>query len=309
MCRNTLKPGCAPRLGLAHPRGPTPGRDHPCARPCVEPRHARVPGRPRRDARLLQRGGGGAPRRGLRGGGPDAGPGMGNALRAGGQRRPPPRARGAAAVDRAEPRARGTSRDADPLGLGRGPHDRGDRVPGRRPRGPQWRDRDLLERCDLMLVRAWGARGSLPTPGADMVRYGGNTSCVQVTLSDGTEVILDAGTGIRNLPADLGADGGHIHILLSHLHLDHIQGLLFFEPLFHAESEVTIWGPSAPHRSLQSRIGRYLSAPLTPLDIRELSCQLDFRNLPVTHWDSGPARIRAETVTHRGPTLGFRIED
>jgi phosphoribosyl 1,2-cyclic phosphodiesterase len=160
-----------------------------------------------------------------------------------------------------------------------------------------------------MLVRVWGSRGSLPTPGADMVRYGGNTSCVQVTLSDGTHVILDAGTGIRNVPADLGDDGRHIHVLLTHLHLDHIQGLLFFEPLFHAESTVTIWGPSAPGRSLQNRIGRYLSAPLTPLEVRELPCQLDFRNCPVTHWTIGPARIRAETVTHRGPTLGFRIED
>jgi len=160
-----------------------------------------------------------------------------------------------------------------------------------------------------MAVRVWGARGSLPTPGADMVRYGGNTSCVQVTLSDGTHVILDAGTGIRNLPADLGDDGSHIHVLLSHLHLDHIQGLLFFEPLFHAESTVTIWGPSAPGRSLESRIGRYLSAPLTPLDVRELPCQLDFRNCPVVEWTIGPARIRAETVTHRGPTLGFRIEN
>jgi phosphoribosyl 1,2-cyclic phosphodiesterase len=111
-----------------------------------------------------------------------------------------------------------------------------------------------------MRLRIWGARGSLPTPGAEMLRYGGNTSCVQVTLSDGTHVVLDAGTGIRNLPADLGAPHGHIHVLLSHLHLDHIQGLLFFEPLFNAESEVTIWGPSAPAHSLQSRIGRYLSA-------------------------------------------------
>jgi phosphoribosyl 1,2-cyclic phosphodiesterase len=160
-----------------------------------------------------------------------------------------------------------------------------------------------------MRLRIWGARGSLPTPGAEMLRYGGNTSCVQVTLSDGTHVVLDAGTGIRNLPADLGAPHGHIHVLLSHLHLDHIQGLLFFEPLFNAESEVTIWGPSAPAHSLQSRIGRYLSAPLTPVEVRELPCQLDFRNCPVTEWEIGSARIRAETVTHRGPTLGFRIED
>ena len=142
-----------------------------------------------------------------------------------------------------------------------------------------------------------------------MLRYGGNTSCVQVTLSDGTQVILDAGTGIRNLPADLGANGGHIHVLLTHLHLDHIQGLLFFEPLFDPATEITIWGPSAPGHSLQSRIGRYLSAPLTPVEMRELPCQLDFRNCPVTEWEIGSARIRAETVTHRGPTLGFRIED
>jgi phosphoribosyl 1,2-cyclic phosphodiesterase len=160
-----------------------------------------------------------------------------------------------------------------------------------------------------MLVEIWGTRGSLPTPGAGMVRYGGNTSCVQVTLSDGTQLVLDAGTGIRNLPADLGSTGQPIHILLTHLHLDHIQGLLFFAPLFRPGVEVTLWGPSAPGLSLERRIGRYLSAPLTPVEIRELPCRLDFRNCPTTRWNIGSARITAEAVTHRGPTLGFRIED
>jgi phosphoribosyl 1,2-cyclic phosphodiesterase len=160
-----------------------------------------------------------------------------------------------------------------------------------------------------MLVRIWGTRGSLPTPGASMVRYGGNTSCVQVTLSDGTHLVLDAGTGIRNLPADLGRSGDRVHVLLTHLHLDHIQGLLFFEPLFQPGVEVTLWGPDAPGVSLERRIGRYLSAPLTPVDIRELPCRLDFRNCPTTRWHIGPAQITAEGVTHRGPTLGFRVEE
>jgi phosphoribosyl 1,2-cyclic phosphodiesterase len=160
-----------------------------------------------------------------------------------------------------------------------------------------------------MLVRLWGTRGSLPTPGAGMVRYGGNTSCVQVTLSDGTPLILDAGTGIRNLPSDLGRSGQPVHILLTHLHLDHIQGLLFFAPLFQPGLEVTLWGPEAPGVSLERRIGRYLSAPLTPVEIRELPCRLDFRNCPTTRWQIGPAQITAEGVTHRGPTLGFRIEE
>ena len=161
----------------------------------------------------------------------------------------------------------------------------------------------------MMRVRIWGARGSVPAPGKEMIRYGGNTSCVQVTLSDGTHLVLDAGTGIRSLGEDLIGHDGPIHLLLTHLHLDHIQGLLFFSPLFSAQSEITIWGPATPGRSLRDRIARYLSAPLTPVEVRELPCHLEFRNCPVSEWSVGPARIRAEAVTHRGPTLGFRIED
>jgi phosphoribosyl 1,2-cyclic phosphodiesterase len=160
-----------------------------------------------------------------------------------------------------------------------------------------------------MRLRICGARGSLPSPGAQRLRYGGNTSCVEVTLSDGTCLILDAGTGIRNLPSGLGGADGKIHILLTHLHLDHIQGLLFFSPLFETGCHATIWGPAAPGASLESRVARYLSAPLAPVDVRELPCRLDFRSCPVTEWSIGPARIRAEAVVHRGPTLGFRIMD
>jgi phosphoribosyl 1,2-cyclic phosphodiesterase len=160
-----------------------------------------------------------------------------------------------------------------------------------------------------MLVRICGSRGSVPSPGAEKLRYGGNTSCVEVVLSDGTHLILDAGTGICNLPAHLGTLGGQVNILLTHLHLDHIQGLLFFSPLFQAHSRVKIWGPLAPGVSLRNRVARYLSTPLTPVDIRELPARLDFRNCPRAEWNIGSARIRAEAVTHRGPTLGFRIED
>ena len=81
-------------------------------------------------------------------------------------------------------------------------------------------------------VKYWGARGSIPTPGAEMARHGGNTSCVELTLSDGSEVILDAGTGICALGRERTIDAGRVHLLLTHLHLDHIQGLMFFEPLF-----------------------------------------------------------------------------
>ena len=160
-----------------------------------------------------------------------------------------------------------------------------------------------------MKATVWGARGSVPAPGPATMRYGGNTSCVQLELSDGSTLVLDAGTGIRALGMALPQTDGPIHILLTHLHLDHIQGLLFFAPMFRPDAEIVIWGPSAPEGSLRDRIARYISAPLMPVEIRELPCAVSFRECEGTEWSIGSATVRAESVSHRGPTLGYRIED
>ena len=160
-----------------------------------------------------------------------------------------------------------------------------------------------------MKIKVWGARGSVPAPGPEMNRYGGNTSCVQLELSDGSTLIIDAGTGIRTLGVGIAQNPSKINILLTHLHLDHIQGLMFFAPCFQAGSTITIWGPSSPEASLEERIARYISAPLSPVEVRELPCAVDFRDTPASEWEIGPAKIRAEAVTHRGPTLGYRISD
>jgi len=160
-----------------------------------------------------------------------------------------------------------------------------------------------------MKLKIWGARGSVPAPGPEMNRYGGNTSCVELTLSDGSILILDAGTGIRGLGVGLAPRMPKISIYLTHLHLDHIQGLMFFPPCFQEHSRITIWGPSSPEATLEDRVARYISAPLSPVEVRELPCDVSFRDCPASEWEIGPARIRAESVTHRGPTLGYRITD
>jgi phosphoribosyl 1,2-cyclic phosphodiesterase len=160
-----------------------------------------------------------------------------------------------------------------------------------------------------MRVKIWGARGSVPSPGPETVRYGGNTSCVQVTLSDGTLLALDAGTGIRSMGLALTENENPINILLTHLHMDHIQGLMFFAPAFKPASEIVIWGPEAPDASLRDRIARYISAPLSPVEVRELPCHVSFNEAPHTEWEIGSATIRAASVTHRGPTLGYRITE
>jgi phosphoribosyl 1,2-cyclic phosphodiesterase len=156
-----------------------------------------------------------------------------------------------------------------------------------------------------MRVKLWGTRGSVPSPGPETIRYGGNTSCVGVTLSDGTLLALDAGTGIRSLGLALADEPARLHILLTHLHLDHIQGLVFFAPAFRPQTEIVIWGPASPEASLRDRIARYISAPLSPVEVRELPCDVSFRHCPESEWEIGPARISAASVTHRGPTLGY----
>jgi phosphoribosyl 1,2-cyclic phosphodiesterase len=132
---------------------------------------------------------------------------------------------------------------------------------------------------------------------------------VQVTLSDGTILALDAGTGIRSLGLALAAEGTRINILLTHLHLDHIQGLVFFAPAFRPTSEIVVWGPAAPDAPLEDRIARYISAPLSAVEVRELPCDVSFRHCPETEWEIGSARIRSASVSHRGPTLGYRVTE
>src|SRR5204862_14943 len=119
-----------------------------------------------------------------------------------------------------------------------------------------------------MKVRVWGTRGSLASPGPRTVRYGGNTSCVGVTLADGTPIALDAGSGIRELGVELG-DGflGPVHVLLTHLHMDHLQGLAFFAPLWTEDAEVHVWGPPSTTQSLDERVAMYLSPPLFPIHL------------------------------------------
>ncbi|MFN8216381.1 MAG: MBL fold metallo-hydrolase [Solirubrobacterales bacterium] len=160
-----------------------------------------------------------------------------------------------------------------------------------------------------MRVKLWGTRGSIPAPGPETVRYGGNTSCVGVTLADGSLLALDAGSGIRSLGLTLPDQPARLHILLTHLHLDHILGLAFFAPVFRPRAEIVVWGPASPEASLRDRIARYVSAPLSPLEVRELPCDVSFRAAPQTEWEIGSARVRCAAVAHRGPTLGYRIEE
>ena len=158
-----------------------------------------------------------------------------------------------------------------------------------------------------MKIRLWGVRGSLASAGPETVRYGGNTACVEIRPADGHLIVLDAGSGIRPLGATVTSSVRRIDVLLSHLHMDHIQGLGFFEPLFQRGAEIHIWGPPSLNASLRDRLTRYLSPPLFPVPLRDLPSRPQFHDAPAEALQVGTVAMTAALVIHPGPTVGYRL--
>ena len=135
-----------------------------------------------------------------------------------------------------------------------------------------------------MRVRFWGVRGSLPVPGMKTERYGGNTSCVEVRSAAGTRVVVDAGTGIRKLGKELsqGENEGtasHVHLLISHTHWDHIQGLPFFSPLYHAGSSLHVYARKRDDLHLRAVFASQTDDPYFPIPFGEAKADIAFREL------------------------------
>ena len=160
-----------------------------------------------------------------------------------------------------------------------------------------------------MRIRIWGSRGSIAAPTRESARYGGDTSCIEVRLDDDTLIVLDAGTGARGLGRALASrPAQRIHLLLTHLHVDHIEGLGAFEPIWQPETDLHIWGPASPVVSIADRIATYFSPPLFPLHLSEVPARCTYHDAPTATWRIGGAEIRADQIQHPGPTVGYRIE-
>lgn len=158
-------------------------------------------------------------------------------------------------------------------------------------------------------VTFWGARGSIPTPGAHTARYGGNTSCVAVE-ADGRLVILDAGTGIRGLGLTLVGQNGTVQaeILLSHTHWDHIQGLPHFKPFFAPGNAVRIWGSKQGSKSLDEILHLQMDPAVFPIPLTAVSAALTVKEVrPGGEFTVGPFRAQSMQLRHPGTTLAYRL--
>ena len=163
-------------------------------------------------------------------------------------------------------------------------------------------------------VQFWGTRGSIPSPGRTTVRYGGNTPCVEVRTSDGWLVILDAGTGIRELGSTLieRANGAPIQgdIFLTHAHWDHIQGIPFFAPIFQRGNHFTIWGSASLETSIDRGVRDQMSPVVFPVAFEELAATIDFRSLAEGERCAGTGyEVTAMEVRHPGGALAYRFTE
>jgi phosphoribosyl 1,2-cyclic phosphodiesterase len=159
-------------------------------------------------------------------------------------------------------------------------------------------------------VRFWGTRGSIAAPGKATVRYGGNTSCVEVRTAGGELVIFDSGTGIRELGQALASGNGpvHGHIFLSHTHWDHIQGFPFFWPAFVEGNDLTIYAGRDLDRELESVLAGQMEYAYFPVRLEDMRAAVRFRDLGEEQLTVGDARIAVQYMNHTGLTLGYRLQ-
>ncbi|MCC6318645.1 MAG: MBL fold metallo-hydrolase [Gemmatimonadaceae bacterium] len=164
-----------------------------------------------------------------------------------------------------------------------------------------------------MRVRFWGTRGSCPAPGPETARFGGNTTCLEVRSQDDELIILDAGTGIRDLGRALvgAADGTPIRgdLFFSHAHWDHIQGLPFFTPAFQSGNHFRLWGSPVMESSLEVVLRQQMSPVVFPVAFDQLLARMEFAQVAQHRHSGSGYNVQTINVRHPGGALGFRLSD
>jgi CheY-like chemotaxis protein/phosphoribosyl 1,2-cyclic phosphodiesterase len=162
-----------------------------------------------------------------------------------------------------------------------------------------------------MRIRFWGTRGSIAVPGPSTNHFGGNTSCVELTTENGDLIILDCGTGARQLGAALMAQGRmpiNANILLGHTHWDHIQGFPFFTPAFVKGNAVAIYGPEGSRGSLQEVLAGQMEFTYFPVELTQLPAAITYHDLTEGIHTIAGTQVATQFLNHPAMTLGYRVE-
>ena len=158
-----------------------------------------------------------------------------------------------------------------------------------------------------MNIRFWGVRGSIAVSGPDVTRTGGNTSCVELE-HEGERLILDGGTGLRALGDALGYRPLRAHLLFSHVHWDHIQGVPFFTPAFHPEAELTFIGARRDSGGIEDALRAQMTPPRFPIGVDAFKARLRWLDLRLEPFEVGPFRVTPVDLEHPDGVLAYRVE-
>lgn len=163
-----------------------------------------------------------------------------------------------------------------------------------------------------MLVRCWGARGSVPVSGPEYIRYGGSTTCMEVRSTTGHVLIVDAGTGLRDLGNQLNKETQkNFTLLFTHTHLDHIIGFPYFKPLYDKTCSLNIYSCPLAQGTVQRQISALMSSPYFPISLTELPAKLTWKDAIPTNTTTDLHGVRIQTIplTHPGMGIGYKFSE
>ncbi|MBI5809756.1 MAG: MBL fold metallo-hydrolase [Deltaproteobacteria bacterium] len=161
-----------------------------------------------------------------------------------------------------------------------------------------------------MIIRCWGSRGSIAVSGRQYLKYGGDTSCIEVVSNNGDIIIIDAGTGIRALGNRLvRAKKTRINLLLTHSHWDHLSGFPFFRPIYKKDSVIRVYGPQSTQDSLKSIVSKTMASPYFPVELEDINADISFLGMGNKSYSIGSVNIRTIPISHPDPGVGYRLEE
>lgn len=161
-----------------------------------------------------------------------------------------------------------------------------------------------------MKIICWGARGSIPVSGKEYIKYGGDTTCVEVRSKDNDVIIVDAGTGIRKLGNKLlAANERTCSILFTHAHWDHLLGFPFFKLIYMKGSKINLYGRSSEGQSIQDVLARSMVAPYFPIDFTMLGAEFVSHEVREEPFDIGPIRITPIPLSHPNQGIGYKFTE
>jgi phosphoribosyl 1,2-cyclic phosphodiesterase len=161
-----------------------------------------------------------------------------------------------------------------------------------------------------MLIHCWGARGSVAVSGKEYIKYGGDTSCIEVTSNAGDLIIIDAGTGIRALGNKLVKKNRlNINLLLTHAHWDHLSGFPFFSPIYKKKSVIKVYGPQTTQLSLKKIVSKTMASPYFPIELEDIHAEIEFIGMGNKNYEVGSVTITTIPIKHPNEGVGYKLEE